>query len=127
MSERAAPAWSIVKKIVGAPLLVKAGAGCGIAGGLAIGAMVSAPVVGLGFGVVFGAIAGIAAGVVMDRDDRRGAARMRHLDEVIGVTSGSLGAPPSAAIDAGWDAEDREAELRSWVTEWMTPPPPRVA
>lgn len=122
MSDQPKP---LVQKILGAPSLVKVGAACGTIGGLAIGAMVSTPVIGLAAGVVLGAIVGIISGTVMDREDRLHAARMRELDDIIGVTSGSLGAPPSVPPE-GPTEQEREAELRSWVTEWITPAPPTV-
>jgi hypothetical protein len=84
--------------------------------------MVSAPV-GLILGLSLGATVGIVCGVVMDRDEQRTSRRTRELDDIIGVTSGSLGAPPSVPPPE-YDHVERERELASWVTEWMTPPPP---
>jgi hypothetical protein len=117
------------------PVLVKAGAVCGLLAGLPIGMMVSAPV-GIVFGLSLGASVGIMAGIVMDRDEKRSSHRTKQLDDIIGVTSGSLGAPPSIPPPAPLpDDEDEtecvdgrmsEVELKAWVTEWMTPPPPHV-
>lgn len=116
-----------------APSLVKVGAGSGLLAGLTLGFMVSAPV-GIVLGLSLGATVGIVAGIVMDRDDQRSGQRNRQLDDIIGVTSGSLGAPPSIHPPAPDDdepppmsAEEKEAELRSWVTEWMTPATPAVS
>jgi len=110
------------------PVLVKAGAGCGLLAGLAIGVMVSAPV-GIVFGLSLGASVGIMAGIVMDRDEQRSSQRERQLDEIIGVTSGNLGSPPASLppmqdIDEEPDGRLSETERKAWVTEWMTPTPP---
>jgi hypothetical protein len=111
------------------PVLVKAGAGCGVLAGLPIGMMVSAPV-GIVFGLSLGASVGIMAGIVMDRDEKRSSHRTKQLDDIIGVTSGSLGAPPPSVHPPPMDEEEdgrlSEVELKAWVTEWMTPPPPHV-
>ena len=114
----------IVLKVTSAPLLVKAGGCCGIVAGLTLGFMLSAPA-GLVLGLAFGGAIGVVAGIVMDRDERRTSHRTRELDDIIGITSGSLGADTRSSIPPPPDA-DREQELRSWVTEWMTPPPPHV-
>lgn len=116
---------SVVGKAMQAPLFVKACCGSGVLAGLAVGLVVSTPA-GVILGIVFGTAVGVVAGIVMDREDRRGAQRTRELDDIIGVTSGSLGAPPSIPPPPNQDEEHRQAELRSWVTEWMTPPPPHV-
>lgn len=123
----------VVRSFVQAPPLVKVGGACGVLAGLSIGLMVSAPA-GIVFGLSIGASIGIVAGIVMDRDAQRESYRHRQLDEIIGVTSGSLGAPPSIPPPPNAREHDEdehgpkssEADLRSWVTEWMTPPPPHV-
>ncbi len=113
------------------PPLVKVGACSGILAGASIGMMVS-PMIGFVFGVSLGASAGILAGIVMDSEDKRRSLRTRKLDDIIGVTSGSLGRP-SRPPPLPWERQrERETqrararELDSWVTEWMTPPAPHV-
>jgi hypothetical protein len=101
-------------------VLVKAGVICGIAVGLTLGMMVSTPA-GIVFCVSLGATIGIVAGVVMDREEKRSNLRTKQLDDIIGVTRGSLGAPPSAPPHF-----EKEEELKSWVSEWLTPPAPHV-
>jgi hypothetical protein len=119
----------LLRAALEAPSLVKVGAGSGLCAGLTLGFMVSAPV-GIVLGLSLGATVGIVAGIVMDRDDKRSNHRTRQLDDIIGVTSGSLGAPPSIHPPPPGDDEDAPlslAEREAWVTEWMTPPPPHVA
>jgi hypothetical protein len=113
---------SVVGLVKRVPPLVRVGTACGVLAGLAIGMVVSAPV-GILLGVSLGASVGIVAGIVMDLDEKRSSHRTRQLDEIIGVTSGSLGAPPSVPPPSD---EDHERELRAWVTEWLTPPVPPV-
>lgn len=105
------------------PPLVKAGAACGMAGGVAVGAMVSPPSVGLACGIVLGTCAGIACGVVMDREEKRAGHRTRELDEIIGITSGSMGTPRGSIPPPDTTQAD---ELRHWASEWLTPPPPQA-
>ena len=105
---------------------VISGGACGLAGGLAMGAMTS-HAIGVVLCSMFGAAVGAVAGVVMQREDSRAGARTRQLDEIIGVTRGSLGAPAGSIPpgDLGADRE-RSDELQHWVREWLTPPPPAV-
>jgi len=121
MSVIAGATW-VFRSAIKTPPLVKAGALCGLVAGLSIGIMVSATV-GIVFGLSLGATVGIVAGIVMDRDEKRMSLRTKQLDDIIGVTSGSLGAPPSVPPPPDTSRED---ELKSWVTEWLTPPPPQV-
>lgn len=113
---------------VSAPLLVKAGVGSGIVGGLALGAMVSPPVLGLSLGIGLGATIGTIAGLVMEREAKRRSLRTKELDEMIGVTSGSMGVPPGSIPprDLARDP-DASLELKAWVEEWLTPPPPTTS
>lgn len=109
------------------PPLVSVGAFFGVLAGTSIGFMVS-PQVGLIFGFSLGASAGILAGIVMDSEDRRSARRTKELDDIIGVTRGSLGRPsrpPPLPHERAREAA-RVRELSSWVDEWMTPPAPQV-
>ncbi len=112
---------SIIGKALNASLFVKACAASGLLAGFSVGVIVSSAA-GVVLATAFGTLVGTVAGVVMDREAERAAQRNRELDDIIGVTSGSLGAPPS--IPPPPPHED--PELRSWVTEWMTPPPPQV-
>ena len=109
----------LLKKV---PPLVRVGAVSGALGGASVGVMTGTPA-GVLLGLVLGVGAGTVAGVVMDRDDKRSSHRTRQLDDIIGVTNGSLGAPPSVPSRS---EEDHERELRAWVTEWLTPPAPPV-
>jgi hypothetical protein len=115
----------IFGRVIRAPLLVKAGAACGIVAGVTLGFMLSAAA-GVVLGVVFGGTIGIVAGVVMDRDEKRSSHRTRVLDDIIGVTSGSLGRTRAISSIPPPPEVDREQELESWVTEWLTPGPPQV-
>ena len=115
----------VLLRVRNAPMLVKAGTGCGVVAGLALGLIVSAPV-GIVLGLSLGAIVGIAAGTVMDHEDQRTSLRSRELDAIIGVTTGNLGSPPSVPPREADDGEDRAQELATWLAEWMTPPPPAM-
>ena len=101
-----------------APLLVKAGAGCGLLAGVATGLMIGPPSVGLTCGVLLGVAVGLVSGIVMERDDKRRIERTKHLDDVIGITSGSMGTPRGSIPPPPPD------ELAAWAAEWLTPPPP---
>ena len=114
---------SVIGMAAKVPALVKAGAACGLAGGVAVGAMVSTPSVGLACGIIFGTCAGIVCGVAMDRDDKRTSHRTRELDEIIGITSGSMGTPRGSIPPPD---SQRADELRAWASEWLTPPPPQT-
>jgi hypothetical protein len=106
-----------------APMLIKTSAIGGVLAGLSVGLVVSAPA-GIMAGIALGAAVGIVAGIVMDQEEKRSSLRTRELDEIIGVSGGDLGIPPSARQPAA-DSE-HERELRTWATEWLTPPPPHV-
>jgi hypothetical protein len=113
------------------PPLVTVGACCGVVAGASIG-MMAGPMIGIVFGVSLGASAGILAGIVMDNEDKRSSLRTRKLDDIIGITGGSLGRP-SRPPPLPWERERehevqhaRERELNSWLSEWMTPPAPQV-
>jgi len=73
---------------------------------------------------MIGSIVGYIAGRVMEREDEKREERTRHLDDVIGVTTGNMGTdpeslrslpPPSILDDLSADGEC-----------WLTPPPPAV-
>lgn len=66
------------------------GAGGAIAGA-ALGAIAGPP--GMAVGSVLGGVVGAIAGAAVARESERIGARTRELDEQIGVTAGSLGAP----------------------------------
>ncbi len=106
-------------------MLVNAGFLGGIFSGAAVGAMVS-PYPGVAVGALFGAFIGYFAGKVMHYEEERKSERNRYLDDVIGVTKGTLGTsrrnPPLPS-----ELILQEAANRRWVAEWMTPQAPRVA
>lgn len=105
--------------------LVAAGIVCGVLGGLALGAMVSPIGVGITIGVIFGGLAGAAGGIAMQREDARRGRRTRQLDDIIGVTKGSLGVPRGSIPPGDLRRTPEEAlELQSWARDWLTPPPP---
>lgn len=107
------------------PPLLGGGIFIGVVAGLAVGAMIDPLLVGLVAGALFGGAAGATAGLAMDGDDRRATRRTRQLDDIIGVTSGSMGTPPKS-IPPGDLRRDPETalELESWARQWLTPPPP---
>lgn len=105
------------------PLLLEAGVVVGALTGLCVGAMVSPLSVGMLTGLGLGVVVGAAAGIAMHRDDQRGARRGRQLDDIIGVTQGSLGAPPGS-IPPGDLSGDASDDVAAWASEWLTPPPP---
>lgn len=114
-----------IGRVAQLPLLVKAGFAVGLVTGGGVGWMANPPLVGACFGALLGAVAGIVAGIAMQREDERGTERGRELDDIIGVTQGSLGAPPGSIRpgDLRRDPADSLA-LQSWAHEWLTPPPP---
>jgi hypothetical protein len=59
----------------------------------------------------------------MHREQTRERARTEHLDDIIGITNGSMGTPPGSIPPEPFDADP---ELASWAHEWLTPPPPAV-
>lgn len=103
------------------PLLVRGGVACGLVAGLAAGAMVGPADVGLLVGGTLGLAVGAAAGIVLEREDKRGAARHKELDAIIGVTAGDLGAPPGSIPPGPLDGD----APREWG-DWLTPPPPQA-
>jgi hypothetical protein len=131
---RYARTMAFVRGIVGAfravkawPSLLKAGIMSGLAAGLAVGAMVDPPSVGLLFGGTIGAAVGAIAGMAMAREDTRVTNRTRELDAMIGITDGSMGAPPGSIPPGDLKRDPDDAlELERWATAWLTPPPPAV-
>jgi hypothetical protein len=107
--------------------LVTAGIVCGVLGGFALGAMITPIGVGITLGVLLGALAGAAGGIAMQREDARTGKRTRQLDDIIGITKGSLGVPRGSIPPGDLRRAPEEAlELQSWAREWLTPPPPKV-
>lgn len=94
----------------------------GLVGGVAMGAMTS-HAIGMVLCGMFGGALGLICGHVMDREESRARARTRELDDIIGITNGSMGAPPGSIPPP---APDDSAELEIWAREWLTPPPPAV-
>lgn len=115
----------VIAWVKGWPSLLKAGIFSGLAAGLAVGAMLSPPSVGLLFGGMIGAAVGAIAGRAMAREDERFMARTRELDAMIGITEGSLGAPPNSIPPGDLERDPDDAvELERWANAWLTPPPP---
>jgi hypothetical protein len=105
-------------------LFVRGGAALGLFAGLAAGAMVGPAHVGLFVGGLLGVVVGVASGFAMDRDDRRGIARHKELDAIIGVSGGDMGAPPGS-IPPG-PLEEMSSDESAWGSDWLTPPPPQT-
>jgi len=107
------------------PVLVKAGLLIGTVSGGCVGLMLPPPLVGSLSGMIIGGICGLIAGTAMHRQDERERKRDLELDADIGVTRGSMGAPPGSIPPGNLEREPEEAlELASWADEWLTPPPP---
>ena len=70
--------------------------GVGVVLGLSAGVLLGmvAGIAGVVLGLAAGAVAGFLAGAAMHRDEGRRAARVRELDEIIGVAGGDMGAAP---------------------------------
>ncbi len=120
-----APPWLRVP-----PLPVTAAASCGIVGGIALGAVVGP--VGVALGMWLGVSVGAIAGKVITSEDAKSSARTRELDDIIGITHGTLGAGGDAlskmVTDDGDDFDNFAAspysDRETWAAEWLTPPPP---
>jgi hypothetical protein len=92
-----------------------------------MGAMVSPIELGIVAGVVFGGLAGAMCGVGMQREAAHRGRRTRQLDDIIGVTKGSLGVPRGSIPPGDLRRDPEQAlELQSWANEWLTPPPPNA-
>jgi uncharacterized protein (DUF58 family) len=92
--------------------------GVGVTLGLSAGVLLGmvAGIAGVLLGLMAGAVAGFLAGAAMHRDEGRRAARVRELDEIIGVAGGDMGAAPVSIPP--------EPSPADWMAEWLTPPPP---
>ncbi len=116
------------------PLPVTTAAACGVVGGVALGAVVGP--VGVALGIWLGLSVGAIAGKVIIVEDEKTNARTRELDDIIGITRGTLGAgagattKPARANDDGDDFDNFAAspysDRETWAAEWLTPPPPAV-
>lgn len=107
------------------PVLVKAGSFIGTLSGMAVGTMTTPPLAGALAGGLIGAICGFVSGLAMHRQDKRDARRGKELDDMIGVTHGSIGAPPGSIPPGDLRRDPEEAlELEGWANQWLTPPPP---
>jgi hypothetical protein len=107
------------------PVLVKAGSFIGVMSGMAVGTMATPPWAGAIAGALIGGACGFIAGLAMHRQDTRDVSRGKELDEIIGITRGSIGTPPGSIPpgDLRRDPEDG-LELEGWANQWLTPPPP---
>lgn len=106
-------------------MLVKAGWLIGTMSGIGVGVMITPPLAGLIAGGLIGGICGFIAGLAMHRQDARDHRRGKELDDIIGITHGSMGTPPGSIPpgDLRRDPEDG-LELDAWASQWLTPPPP---
>src|SRR5688572_19515948 len=101
-----------------APLLLRAGMLCGLFTGLVVGAMGSPLIVGLFGGALVGASIGTIAGFAMHLTDQRRVYRTKELDDIIGVTKGSLGTAPGSIPPGDLRCDPHAVlELESWRTE----------
>ena len=107
------------------PVLVKAGWLIGTMSGMAVGTMCTPPMAGVIAGALIGGICGFVSGLAMHRQETRDVRRGKELDEIIGITHGSMGTPPGSIPpgDLRRDPEDG-LELEGWANQWLTPPPP---
>ena len=109
------------------PLMLRAGMLCGLVTGLGVGAMGSPLFVGLLGGGLVGGIIGTIAGLAMHRTEQRRDHRTKQLDDIIGVTKGTLGTTPGSIPPGDLERDGEEPfELESW-NDWLTPPPPAAA
>lgn len=116
-----------IRSFLALSLLMKVGIGIGVVVGGCVGTIVNPPAMGLLLGACVGGLAGAAAGRAMQRDDERGSRRGQELDDIIGVTSGSMGIPPGSIPPGDLRRfEEDGVELSSSLAEWLTPPPPAV-
>jgi hypothetical protein len=109
-----------------------AGAGSGVLAGIAVG-LFAGPA-GVAIGMWLGFTVGFVAGMVLAHEDDTRTRRTQELDAIIGITHGSMGAPPGSIPPrpiAAAELEDEDAPQLStkeaWLAEWLTPPPPSVA
>jgi hypothetical protein len=93
---------------------------CGLVGGVAVGAIQG--VAGVVVGVVAGVGVGWIAGRVLAHEEGRRSARNRELDQIIGVTHGSLGVGPVRRSPE----PDPELQAEPWGPDVLTPPPPQA-
>lgn len=105
----------------GLAILLLSSIASAVAGGAALGAVVGP--LGVVWGVCFGLGFGVLVGKGLAREERARAERTRMLDDIIGITEGSLGAAPESLVPT---AGEPSAEAQRWLAEWMTPPPPKV-
>jgi hypothetical protein len=98
-------------------MIRKMGLGLGLVSGLVVGVMSGA----VFWGALIGGLVGYVAGRVMEREEKKREEHTRHLDDVIGVTSGNIGADP-----ASLRSTPPPSILDDLGPGWLTPPPPAV-
>ena len=107
------------------PVLVKAGWLIGTMSGMAVGTMTTPPLAGVIAGGIIGGICGFVSGLAMHRQETRDVRRGKELDDIIGVTHGSMGTPPGSIPPGDLRREPEDGlELQGWANQWLTPPPP---
>jgi hypothetical protein len=114
------PGFRMPRKI---PASIAASLASGVVGGVSIGALIGPLGVALGLGL--GLAIGFAAGRVIEKEERRALKRTKELDAIIGITEGSLGAGPVSLVPSAPEGGVSE-EAQTWLSEWLTPPPPVV-
>ncbi len=105
----------------GLAILLLSSVASAVAGGAALGAVVGP--LGVAWGLLFGLGFGVLVGKGLAREERARAERTRMLDDIIGITDGSLGVAPESLVSP---AGEPSPEAQRWLAEWMTPPPPKV-
>jgi hypothetical protein len=105
---------------------IVAGALSGVASGVALGAFTGP--IGVVIGMWIGIAVGFVSGYVLARDDEKRSARTQELDDIIGITKGSMGAGPLSKGAGPMEDEGPEpySSKEAWLKEWLTPPPPVV-
>ncbi len=107
-----------------------AGALSGIFSGITLGAFTGP--VGAVIGMWMGVGVGLVTGYVLSGDDEKRSLRTQELDDIIGITNGSMGmsveartasvAPPS--LESEEEMPEPYSSKEAWLSEWLTPPPP---
>jgi hypothetical protein len=128
--------WNVIRqhvesRIVTARRLPKrpmiAGVMSGLIAGITLGAFTGP--IGMALGFLIGTSVGLVAGYMLAEEQEVKNLRHRELDEIIGITRGSMGAGP---IIRKKDEDEEAIEVpaystkEAWLAEWLTPPPPNV-
>jgi hypothetical protein len=104
-----------------------AGVMSGLISGITLGAFTGP--VGMILGLLIGTMVGLFAGTMLAEEHETRTRRHKELDEIIGITRGSLGAGPIVRVKADESGDDdlpAYSTKEAWLAEWLTPPPPNV-